>query len=119
LKFAPQQIITTSNKSLFILLLFAFTQFQLSAATFGFYEQKPFNDQSLQSCANPSYPLIEEKYESSLIDADKIDIQPNGTIFLKGDVLIGFTGGKMNASSATYVQNQNKLNYEDQYPPAQ
>ncbi len=107
MKFTRHQTITTSNKSLFLLLLFAFTQFQLSAATFSFYEQKPFNDQSLQGCANPSYPLIEEKYESSLIDADKIDIQSNGTIFLKGDVLIGFTGGKMNASSATYVQNQN------------
>ena len=97
MKFTRHQTITTSNKSLFLLLLFAFTQFQLSAATFSFYEQKPFNDQSLQGCANPSYPLIEEKYESSLIDADKIDIQSNGTIFLEGDVLIGFAGGKMNA----------------------
>lgn len=96
---------THPKKNLFIFLFIIFANHQLSAAAFN--EPISLNLQQLEGCANPDYPKLNNEYESGSIDAGTIDIQSNGAVILNKNVLIGFDGGSINASSATYLQNQN------------
>ncbi len=77
----------------------------LNAAAFD--GQNVLNHKRIQGCVNPNFPRLNNKYESGSIDAGKIDIQSNGSIMLEENVLIGLDKGSINASSATYLQNQN------------
>ncbi len=63
--------------------------------------------EQFQGCANSTYPKLIYKYESDSIDAGTIDIQSNGDISLDNNVLIALNDGQIQASSATYLQNQN------------
>ena len=88
---------------MFLLIIFANPQLTASA----FNEPSLLNLQPLEDCANPNYPRPGEQHESGYVDAGKIDIQSNGTLLLDGNVLIGLDEGIINATSATYLQNQN------------
>ncbi len=93
------------KKRLFIFLFIAFVNHQINAVALD--KPSSFNLQPSEACANPYYPRLDDQYKSGSIDAGKIDIQSNGALVLDEDVLIGLDEGIINASSATYLQNQN------------
>jgi hypothetical protein len=102
LKFTELQNHTKKNLFIFLFTLFAnYT----NAETFD--GQNLLNLQPSQDCTNQYYPKLSKEYEPDSIDAGKIDIQSNGTIMLDENVLIGFDKGSINASSATYLEDQN------------
>tara|TARA_Y100001970_G_scaffold284103_1_gene400766 strand:- start:8437 stop:10701 length:2265 start_codon:yes stop_codon:yes gene_type:complete len=74
-----------------------------------FNEPSLLNLQPLEDCANLNYPRPDDQHESGYVDAGKIDIQSNGALHLDGNVLIGLDEGIINATSATYLQNQNLI----------
>jgi len=102
LKFTELQNHTKKN-----LFIFLFTLFANCTNTETFDGQNLLNLQPSQDCTNPYYPKLSKEYEPDSIDAGKIDIQSNGTIMLDENVLIGFDKGSINASSATYLEDQN------------
>ena len=63
--------------------------------------------QQFRGCTNFNYPKLINKYKSDSIDAGKINMQSNGDISLDDDVMIALNDGQIQASSATYLQNQN------------
>ena len=80
---------------------------QLTASAFN--ESSSLNLQPLEGCVNPGYPRLDDQYESGSVNARKIDIQSNGALVLDENVLIGLDKGIMNATSATYLQNQDLI----------
>ena len=63
--------------------------------------------QQFRGCTNLNYPKLINKYKSDSIDAGTINLQSNGDISLDDDVMIALNDGQIQASSATYLQNQN------------
>jgi len=80
---------------------------QLTASAFN--ESSSLNLQPLEGCVNQGYPRLDDQYESGSVNAGKIDIQSNGALVLDENVLIGLDKGIMNATSATYLQNQDLI----------
>ena len=78
---------------------------QASAASLD--QLNSLTQEQFQGCANAAYPKLINKYASDSIDAGTIDIQSNGDISLDNNVLITLNDGQIQASSATYLQNQN------------
>ena len=64
-------------------------------------------EQQFQGCTNSNYPKLINKHKSDSIDAGTINMQSNGDILLDDNVLIALYDGQIQASSATYLQNQN------------
>ena len=83
----------------------SFTALQASAASLD--QSNLITPQQFLGCANSNYPKIINRYKSDSIDAGRIDIQSNGDISLNDNVLISLNDGQLQASSATYLQNQN------------
>ena len=78
---------------------------QASAASLD--QLNSLTQEQFQGCANAAYPKLINKFASDSIDAGTIDIQSNGDISLDNNVLITLNDGQIQASSATYLQNQN------------
>ena len=78
---------------------------QASAASLD--QLNSLTQEQFQGCANAAYPKLINKFASDSIDAGTIDIQSNGDISLDNNVLIALNDGQIQASSATYLQNQN------------
>jgi len=93
------------TKNFFVFLLVSFTALQASAASLD--QSNLITPQQFLGCANSNYPKIINRYKSDSIDAGRIDIQSNGDISLNDNVLISLNDGQLQASSATYLQNQN------------
>ncbi len=70
-------------------------------------QSSPLKQQHFQGCTNSEYPRFINKYKSNSIDAGIINMQSNGDIALNDNVLIALDDGQIQASSATYIQNQN------------
>ena len=94
-----------STKNFFVFLLVSFTALQASATSLD--QSNLITPQQFLGCANSNYPKIINRYKSDSIDAGRIDIQSNGDISLNDNVLISLNDGQLQASSATYLQNQN------------
>ena len=80
---------------------------QASAASLD--QLNSLTQEQFQGCANAAYPKLINNYASDSIDAGTIDIQSNGDISLDNNVLITLNDGQIQASSATYLQNQNVI----------
>ena len=78
---------------------------QASAASLD--QLNSLTQEQFQGCANAAYPKLINNFASDSIDAGTIDIQSNGDISLDNNVLITLNDGQIQASSATYLQNQN------------
>ena len=94
---------STKNFSVFLLVLFA--GLKVSAASLD-QSSSPMQQQ-FQGCNNSTYPKLVNKYESDSMDAGTINIQSNGDISLDNNIFIALNDGQIQASSATYTQNQN------------
>ena len=94
-----------STKNIFVFLLVFFTGPQASAASLD--QSNSLTQQQFLGCSNSNYPKLINKYKSDSIDAGTINMQSNGDISLDGNVLIALDDGQIQASSATYLQNQN------------
>ena len=77
---------------------------QLTASAFN--KPSSLSLQPLEDCVNPGYPRLDDQYKSGSVNAGKIDIQSNGALVLDENVLIGLDKGIINATGATYLQNQ-------------
>ena len=78
---------------------------QASAASLD--QLNSLTQEQFQGCANAAYPKLINNNVSDSINAGTIDIQSNGDISLDNNVLITLNDGQIQASSATYLQNQN------------
>ena len=78
---------------------------QASAASLD--QLNSLTQEQFQGCANATYPKLINNNVSDSINAGTIDIQSNGDISLDNNVLITLNDGQIQASSATYLQNQN------------
>ena len=79
----------------------------MQASTASLDQLNSLTQEQFQGCANAAYPRLINKFASDSIDAGTIDIQSNGDISLDNNVLITLNDGQIQASSATYLQNQN------------
>ena len=79
----------------------------MQASTASLDQLNSLTQEQFQGCANAAYPKLINNYASDSIDAGTIDIQSNGDISLDNNVLITLNDGQIQASSATYLQNQN------------
>ena len=79
----------------------------MQASTASLDQLNSLTQEQFQGCANAAYPKLINKFASDSIDAGTIDIQSNGDISLDNNVLITLNDGQIQASSATYLQNQN------------
>ena len=94
-----------STKNFSVLLLVLFAGLKVSAASLD--QSSPPMQQQFQGCNNSTYPKLVNKYESDSMDAGTINIQSNGDISLDNNIFIALNDGQIQASSATYTQNQN------------
>ena len=78
---------------------------QASAASLD--QLNSLTQEQFQGCANAAYTKLINNNVSDSINAGTIDIQSNGDISLDNNVLITLNDGQIQASSATYLQNQN------------
>ena len=79
----------------------------LQASEVSLDQSNSLMQQQFRGCTNFNYPKLINKYKSDSIDAGKINMQSNGDISLDDDVMIALNDGQIQASSATYLQNQN------------
>ena len=79
----------------------------MQASTASLDQLNSLTQEQFQGCANAAYPKLINKFASDSIDAGTIGIQSNGDISLDNNVLITLNDGQIQASSATYLQNQN------------
>ena len=79
----------------------------MQASTASLDQLNSLTQEQFQGCANAAYPKLINKFASDSIDAGTIDIQSNGDISLDNNELITLNDGQIQASSATYLQNQN------------
>ena len=79
----------------------------LQASAVSLDQSNSLMQQQFRGCTNFNYPKLINKYKSDSIDAGKINMQSNGDISLDDDVMIALNDGQIQASSATYLQNQN------------
>ena len=62
-----------------------------------------------RGCNNTDYPKLVDEYKSNSLNAGIMNIQSNGDISLDENVFIAINNGNIKASSATYLQNQDKV----------
>jgi len=67
------------------------------------------NQNHFLGCNNPNYPKLIYENKSNSLDAGTMNIQSNGDISLNDNIFIAINNGNIEASSATYLQNQNKV----------
>jgi len=81
----------------------------LQASEVSLDQSNSLMQQQFRGCTNLNYPKLINKYKSNSnsIDAGTINMQSNGDISLDDDVMIALNDGQIQASSATYLQNQN------------
>ncbi len=94
-----------TTKNFYVFLLFFYTGLQASAVSPD--QSGLLIEQQFQGCTNSKYPKLIYKHKSDSIDAGTINMQSNGDILLDDNVLIALDDGQIQASSATYLHNQN------------
>ena len=94
-----------SSKNFFVFLLVFYIGPHINAASLD--QSGSLLEQQFQGCNNSNYPKLSNKHKSDSIDAGTIKMQSNGDISLDDNVLIASNEGQIQASSATYLQNQN------------
>jgi len=84
--------------------------FTKSLSVFAIEPGDSFNHQDyFRGCSNPNYPELINEYESDTLNAGTMNIQSNGDISLDKNVFISINDGSIKATSATYLQNQDKI----------
>tara|TARA_B100000287_G_scaffold435489_1_gene504056 strand:+ start:1500 stop:3809 length:2310 start_codon:yes stop_codon:yes gene_type:complete len=98
------KLIKDSYKFLFILII------SKSLNVFAIDQGNSFNNQDyFRGCNNPDYPKLNNTHKSGSLNAGVMNIQSNGDISLDENVLIAIDNGSIKASSATYLQDQDKV----------
>ena len=84
--------------------------FTKSLSVFAVEQADLFNHQEyFRGCNNPNYPELVDEYTSDMLNAGTMNINSNGDISLDKNVFISINDGSIKATSATYLQNQDKV----------
>lgn len=67
------------------------------------------NQNNVQGCLHPSFPLLIDNHVPDSLNAGIMNVLSNGDISLDDNVFIAIEKGNINASSATYIQNQSEF----------
>ena len=67
------------------------------------------NQNNVQGCLHPSFPLLIDNHAPDSLNAGIMNVLSNGDISLDDNVFIAIEKGNINASSATYIQNQSEF----------
>ena len=67
------------------------------------------NQNNIQGCLHPGFPLLIDNHVPNSLDAEIMNVLSNGDISLDDNVFIAIEKGKINASSATYIQNKSEF----------
>lgn len=67
------------------------------------------NQSNVQGCLHPSFPLLIDNHVPDSLNAGIMNVLSNGDISLDDNVFIAIEKGNINASSATYIQNQSEF----------
>ena len=67
------------------------------------------NQNNVQGCIHPSFPLLIDNHATDSLNAGIMNVLSNGDISLDDNVFFAIEKGNINASSATYIQNQGEF----------